>query len=441
MQLSDMSETSGMEKISKILVDILEILMTNGPSKSIVEDFDIFKLLFLTYPLMQESTERVMLSLLFQYQNELDFIQRIFQDLITIVELKDSIEYFPDLKKKHKASLHRKNNHHTVDPTENSKTQEERENRVHRKKPVYFEELVEFSVCDTIKINVDNLKIKAMDFLEKVLRIFELVLAAHQNFQDYYAEADKQPPFDPYLMLISAWENTNVREVQQHIRATFKKIASIDFFSKQSFSFQTDLNELSTRLSPVHESEYQMREGSNQTSFEEDHDADSDLFSQCDSEDSDEKEARRVENALHSKVGGKNHLDKAMSVDDKNAIIQDWLFNGTRSSPRKRPSLHLERAREDLDDLRLGPQGLLQAHLQPLRTAHAPHRTRTLLQVRQAPQREAQADPQRQGAVQVQPSQTQRLLLPLEEDAAHADAQTQHRAPAEHQPALHERLL
>ena len=245
-QLCDLNETSGMEKISKILVDILEILMTNGPSKSIVEDFDIFKLLFLTYPLMQESTERVILSMLFQYQNELDFILRIFQDLITIVELRDSIEYFPDLKKKHKASLQRKNNNHTVDPTEDSKAQEERENRVHRKKPVYFEEMVEFSVGDTIKMNVDNLKIKAMDFLEKVLRIFELVAACHQNFQEYYVEAGKQPPFDPYLMLISAWESTNVREVQDHIRATFKKIGPIEFFSKQSFSFQTDLNELSS---------------------------------------------------------------------------------------------------------------------------------------------------------------------------------------------------
>ena len=114
-----------------------------------------------------------------------------------------------------------------------------------------------------------------------------------------------------------------------------------------------------------------MREGSNQTSFEEDHDADSDLFSQCDSEDSDQKEARRIENTLHSKIGGKNHLDKAMSVDDKNAIIQDWLFNGRLRLSRKRSSLYVERACQDLDDLRLGPEGLLQAHLQPVRAPDA----------------------------------------------------------------------
>ena len=180
-----------MERVSQVLVEILEIQMENADSRMIVDDFDLFKLLFITFPIMKESTERVLLSMLFQYQNDLQFLLRVFQDLITVVELKDSIDYFPELRSRYKYgkgaskdwtsqsividNKDRKSIMKYIHPEGNSNGISSLLNTNIDRNSVFFEEIVEYSAPDIVRVNVDTLKKVAMDYLDKVIDIFMLV--------------------------------------------------------------------------------------------------------------------------------------------------------------------------------------------------------------------------------------------------------------------------
>lgn len=65
-----------------------------------------------------------------------------------------------------------------------------------------------------------------------------------------------------------------------------------------------------------------------QTSSFVENEEDSDLFSESNSDGSMNKHEKKLElNGLNGK--GLMEVERAISVDDKCAIIQDWLFQGT----------------------------------------------------------------------------------------------------------------
>lgn len=164
-----------MDYLSQVLIDILDSLGTPHESKAVLNDFDLFKMVFMTYPLLQSSTDRVILSLLFKYQNNLTYLQRVVQDLATILELKDSVLYFPGL---------------VMDSSMRKETGKLEEKLLFRLnslvfgvsgdnreiKTIFFEELIEFKASNTVKANMDNIKIMALFFLEKICHIFSIVL-------------------------------------------------------------------------------------------------------------------------------------------------------------------------------------------------------------------------------------------------------------------------
>ena len=61
---------------------------------------------------------------------------------------------------------------------------------------VYFEEFVERNAPDVVRINADKLKVFALQYFEKTVFIFKT------NFGEYFAKAQQQPPFDPFMYLI-----------------------------------------------------------------------------------------------------------------------------------------------------------------------------------------------------------------------------------------------
>ena len=131
-----------------------------------------------------------------------------------------------------------------------------------------------------------------------------------------------------------AWENTNMKSTRHHIRRSFEKIGSIPYFSKQAFSFQIDLNELSKILViKVQESVNQEKNHSEDSSFEAFREADSDLFSEdiSDSEDQDMYIDRKTGEVIHAKMGTKARFGQVNTTDDKTSIIQDWLFSGIQT--------------------------------------------------------------------------------------------------------------
>jgi hypothetical protein len=170
-------ETEAMKHLSQVLCDILELIGSPAETKAVLNDFDLFKMVFLTYPLLQESTDRVLLSLLFAYQNRMTYLQRVVQDLSTILELKDSIDYLPELKLEIMNSNKKRRKSYvelsafTEMNSANFSSGEDRDI-----KTIFFEELVEYKVCGAVKVNVDKIKITAIFFLDKVCQIFNVVI-------------------------------------------------------------------------------------------------------------------------------------------------------------------------------------------------------------------------------------------------------------------------
>ena len=173
-------DAEAMKHLSQVLCDILEAIGSPSKRKAVINDFDLFKMVFLTYPLLKDSTDRVLLSLLFAYQNRMTYLQRVVQDLSTILELKDSIEYMPAIRmevmansasnKKSRKSFAELNLLARMS-TANFSGGGDKEI-----KAIFFEEIVEFKVCETVKLNVDKLKLMAIFYLEKICQIFNMVL-------------------------------------------------------------------------------------------------------------------------------------------------------------------------------------------------------------------------------------------------------------------------
>lgn len=232
-----------MKYLSQVLCDILEAIGSPTDRKMVLNDFDLFKMVFLTYPLLQDSTDRVLLSLLFTFQNRMSYLQRVIQDLATILELKDSLDYFPSLQldlisstKKSRKSVAEVNILNKMNSQNFSVMGDEREI-----KAIFFEELVEFKVCEAVRVNSDRLKLLAIFYLEKICQIFNEVCLNHQNFLQYYCNAKRHMPFDPYLVLLTGFENTKSKQIKAAIRDSFNSLTKYEYFSKNEFSFKIDL--------------------------------------------------------------------------------------------------------------------------------------------------------------------------------------------------------
>jgi len=95
---------------------------------------------------------------------------RMVQDLITIVELKDSIEYFPQLKYSLQMSNRKQGEGQKKLMRQATEQYQERINRT-----PYFEDVFEVAVFEVIRVNADLIKIRAIDYLEKIVDVIRLV--------------------------------------------------------------------------------------------------------------------------------------------------------------------------------------------------------------------------------------------------------------------------
>jgi hypothetical protein len=161
--------------VSETLLDILELISSDINSKAILAEIDLFKLVFLSFPLLKDSTDRVLNSLLFKNQNNLNYLKRVVQDLGTILELRDSKGYSQSIRllRENKSLWQLSKTEIPGVVSEHSMFLVEANER--NKNLVYFEELVEQFVCSTIKVNIDNVKMLAVFFLEKICQIFMVV--------------------------------------------------------------------------------------------------------------------------------------------------------------------------------------------------------------------------------------------------------------------------
>lgn len=69
-------------------------------------------------------------------------------------------------------------------------------------------------------------------------------VSLNQNFLEYYKGGKRNLPFDPYLVLLSAFENTLSKQIRTAVRECFNSLTKHEYFSKNEFSFKIDLFEV-----------------------------------------------------------------------------------------------------------------------------------------------------------------------------------------------------
>lgn len=335
-QLCIDDDTESIKGLTNVLCDVMDAVSSNS-SKPVSQDLDLFKLTFISFPLMRDSADRVLNSLLFQHQNNLQYLQRLSQDIGTMLELKDSRHFrarlLAQLGTKHKMLNHSMTDIQPHKEENSANQQDEADNKVHM---VYFEEMVEEFVNPTIVVNIDNIKLLAVFFLEKICSIFILVGLYNENFGSYYSNKKRHLPFDPYLLLMNGVDSTSNPVLIEKIRESFNNINKLDIFSKHPFSFKVDLFEKRTLDLPVN-NQKQVKSVSHSSSFI-DNEEDSDLFSE---KDNSEASISKKDIGMMNKAAdmGPGVYNNSVSADDKAAIIQDWLFQGIDLSPDGIPFL------------------------------------------------------------------------------------------------------
>lgn|SRR3990167_4744881 len=165
LELEDVVTSTG--RLALVLGEIIESASWGGNSKAVSEDYDLIKYIFLSFPLLPDTADQVLNALLFQFQEDINYLIRFYHDMITITELPDSIEFFHGRTER---IVQRKKAGRRMSTVQPSKS----ETRPPAKLD-YFEEFVEFCSPYIIRINVDNLKILAIHFGKRISELVRLV--------------------------------------------------------------------------------------------------------------------------------------------------------------------------------------------------------------------------------------------------------------------------
>ena len=141
------------ESLTSILRDITDILPFKKADKVMSRDRKLMRYLIFSLPFHESVVESLVNTILYKFQVDLEFLVNFVGELHVILSQNDSSAFYDDINTD-------RDDYDSVDSLQNQN----------------FDDYMRYSICNDVKVNMTKIKMRALTYFSKVLKIIKIVI-------------------------------------------------------------------------------------------------------------------------------------------------------------------------------------------------------------------------------------------------------------------------